>query len=177
MDENIAREILDELFSSLETLETRSAALLQFVKNKGLASEQELAPYFEQAANASSVRWRAARVRIEHLLASALKAADREAKKESPKAEGKNEQSSRQTESSAKTKGTNENEDGSQRKQKEAAREKLETGDVAPAAADSPNQQHDNRKNAKENVKDKTVQEKQNGSEKRTSNNVKESAA
>jgi hypothetical protein len=78
INEDIAREILDELFSSLEALETRSAAILQFLKDKGIASEKELAVHFEQAGNASSVKWRAARLRIDHLLSSAIKAAAQE---------------------------------------------------------------------------------------------------
>jgi hypothetical protein len=32
------------LFSSLEGLETRTIAILQFMKDKGLATEEELAP-------------------------------------------------------------------------------------------------------------------------------------
>jgi len=35
MDDKIAQLILDELFSSLETLETQTAAVLQFLKEKG----------------------------------------------------------------------------------------------------------------------------------------------
>jgi transcriptional accessory protein Tex/SPT6 len=89
MDENLVQEILDALFSSLEHLETRTMAILQFMKDKGLATEEELAPHLEQAANASNVRWRAARVRINHLLSSAQKPPEEIAEKKSAKAEEK----------------------------------------------------------------------------------------
>ncbi len=49
MNENIAREILHELISSLEALETQSGAVLQLLKDKGLASEEELSPCLELA--------------------------------------------------------------------------------------------------------------------------------
>jgi hypothetical protein len=90
MNENIMQEIVHELFSSLEALETQSAAILQFLKDKGVVDKQELAPYLEQAGNASSVRWRAARVRIDYLISSAKEAAEREATNEppSPKEDG-----------------------------------------------------------------------------------------
>ncbi|MDQ1409680.1 MAG: hypothetical protein QOJ41_1415, partial [Acidobacteriaceae bacterium] len=55
------KEILDELFSLLETLETQSLALTQFLKDQGIATEEKLAPYVDRAGNASSVKWRAAR--------------------------------------------------------------------------------------------------------------------
>ena len=86
MDENLVQEILDALFSSLEGLETRTLAILQFIKDKGLATEEELAPHLEQAANASNVRWRAARVRINHLVSSAANTPETVVKKESASA-------------------------------------------------------------------------------------------
>jgi outer membrane biosynthesis protein TonB len=73
MDEAIVLQIVDEFLSSLEPLDTQSAAVVQFLKVKGIASEEELAPFMEQAGNASSVRWLAARVRIKSMISSALK--------------------------------------------------------------------------------------------------------
>jgi hypothetical protein len=62
------KEILGELFSLLEAMETSNLAVLQFLKEKGIANEKEFAHFLEQAGNASSVKWRAARVRMEYLL-------------------------------------------------------------------------------------------------------------
>ncbi len=73
MNEKNAQEMLHELFSSLEELDTQSTAILRFLKDKGMASDEDLAPYLEQAGNETSVRWLAARVRIDHLLAGAMK--------------------------------------------------------------------------------------------------------
>ena len=178
MDENIAREILDELFSSLEILETQSAAILRFVKDKRLASEQELASYFEQAGNTSNVRWRAARVRIDHLLASAFKAAERKATEQSPKPEDKNEESAKKAsaEVSSPTKSQEENGDNSQQKHKEVARAKLEAADAVPASGGNPDQYTP--ENEKENAGDnKTAQEKQSDSGAGTSDSIKKNAA
>jgi hypothetical protein len=94
MDENtnIVEEILHDLFSSMEALETQNTAILQFLKDKGIATDEELAAHLEQAGNASSVRWRGVRVRADYLFASAIKAAEQAAEKESPKpAENKQE--------------------------------------------------------------------------------------
>src|ERR1700688_1572867 len=69
------KEILDELFSLLETLETQSLALTQFLKDQGIATEEKLAPYLDRAGNASSVKWRAARARMQYLLSPVPKPA------------------------------------------------------------------------------------------------------
>src|SRR5438874_10418034 len=84
MDENnnnFVQEIFHDLFSSMETLETQNTAVLQFLKDKGIATDEELASHLEQAGDASSVRWRGVRVRADYLFASAVKAAERESTK------------------------------------------------------------------------------------------------
>ena len=82
MDENtnIVEEILHDLFSSMEALETQNTAILQFLRDKGIATDEELASHLERAGNASSVRWRGVRVRADYLFASAIKAAEQESK-------------------------------------------------------------------------------------------------
>jgi hypothetical protein len=69
MNVDLAQELLSVLGSSLENLETQQAALLQFLKDKGTVTDDQLAPYLAQAGKASNVRWRAAHIRLEHLFA------------------------------------------------------------------------------------------------------------
>jgi hypothetical protein len=71
MDQALEQKILDELYEHLEDVETQSAAVLNFLKAKGIATAEELAPYFEQASKATSVKWVAERARISYLLSSA----------------------------------------------------------------------------------------------------------
>ncbi|MCU1297602.1 MAG: hypothetical protein JWO91_1880 [Acidobacteriaceae bacterium] len=67
MSENPVEEVLRDLLNHLEELETQNGALLLLLRDKGLASERDLAPYIEKAGNASNVKWRAVRARMEHL--------------------------------------------------------------------------------------------------------------
>jgi len=73
MDTAVVEQLLDEMLSSLEDLETKATATLQYLKDKEHATDKDLAPYLEQAASASNVRSRAARLRMMSLLSSALK--------------------------------------------------------------------------------------------------------
>ncbi|MGD0735917.1 MAG: hypothetical protein ABR976_12255 [Terracidiphilus sp.] len=67
MNVDVAQELLNELGSSLENLETQHNALLQLLKDKRVVTEAKLAPYLAQAGKTSSVRWRAAHIRLERL--------------------------------------------------------------------------------------------------------------
>jgi len=69
MRDNPAEQVLSDQFGYLELLETQSGALLHFLKDHKIASDEQLAPYMEQSADASSIKWRAARVRMQHLFA------------------------------------------------------------------------------------------------------------
>ena len=69
------QEILDELFSLLESLEAQSLALNQFLKDQGIATDKKMEPYLDRAGNASSVKWRAARARMQYLLSPVPKQA------------------------------------------------------------------------------------------------------
>lgn len=73
MDEKVVEEILNNLYSAFEGAETQSTALMLFMKDQGIATEEKLAPYLDQAGKASDVKWRAARARMNSLLKSAMK--------------------------------------------------------------------------------------------------------
>jgi hypothetical protein len=126
MDPTITQEILDDLIPSLEALEARSAAVLEFLKHEGITTDEKLAPYLEQAASASNVRWLGVRVRIERLLSSAEKeSAQKRAGKEEKKPETK------------------------QTKPPETIQSQTEAGDNAKSAGpENPNEHTDKNKNA-----------------------------
>ena len=68
MNVELAEELVNALGSSLEDLEAKQSAIIQFLKDQGIVTEEQFAAYLQQAGKAASVRWRAARVRLEHLI-------------------------------------------------------------------------------------------------------------
>ena len=90
--DNPVEQVLSDLFQYFETLEAQNAALLQFLKGQKIVTDKKFASYLEQAVTASNVKWRAARVRMEHLLATAPEPAAKPSEagaKEVPKQEAK----------------------------------------------------------------------------------------
>jgi hypothetical protein len=108
MNVDLAQELLDELGSSLQHLETQHAALLQFLKDNGMLTDDQFAPYLAQAAKASSVRWRAARVRLDSLISSERQKEEKAEEDEKRKAGAGGEATGKNTGAEAGTK----NDDG-----------------------------------------------------------------
>jgi hypothetical protein len=100
------KQVLDELFTLLETMEAQSIAILQFLKDQKISSDERLSPYLDQASKAASVKWRAARVRMDYLFSSTEKPRVSDEAKEKA-AESKKAEENEAREASAET--TNEN--------------------------------------------------------------------
>jgi hypothetical protein len=102
---NPLKEIFDELFGLLESLEAQSMAVTQFLKDQKIGNDKKLTPYLEQAGNASSVKWRAARARMEYLLAPLQKEVDAKKKEAEKKESEKKEPEKNEPEKNEKTTG------------------------------------------------------------------------
>jgi hypothetical protein len=141
MDDKIAQLILDELFSSLENLETQTAAVLQFLKDKGGAPDELLAPYLAQAGKATSIKRRAARVRIDYLLSGIANPAKKAVEQDTAKDEKKSpEPTAEKPKEKAQTK-DEEPESGKQKETKTETREgsKAEERSEEEAVAEAGN--------------------------------------
>lgn len=149
------KEILDELFSLLESLETQSLALTQFLRDQGIATDEKLAPYLDRAGNASSVKWRAARARMQYLLSPVAKKTDDQAKdknKESEKPQAEKQATEKQP---AEKPSTEQNKHASQDASNDTAQNKnANTGKDAKPAAPKP-AAHDNAKKSDTRQKSK----------------------
>ena len=135
MSDNPVEQVLSDLFRYLEVLETQNGAMLQLLKDKKIVSDKKFAPYLEQAATISEVKWRAARTRMEHLFAAMpepTKAAE-PAKKEVPKKE----------QSQAETQ-----EDRQVKTRPQPEKEQEQGKGAAPAADSRPKEAADDRPNS-----------------------------
>src|SRR5215471_18434664 len=68
MDADALKKAFNELYPHLESQETQITALLEFLTAKGIITDQEFDPFVEAAGKRSSVKWLAARLRVEHAL-------------------------------------------------------------------------------------------------------------
>src|SRR5215472_17028069 len=68
MDADALKKAFNELCPHLESQETQITALLEFLTVKGMIKKEDFDPFLEEAGNRSSVKWLAARLRIEHAL-------------------------------------------------------------------------------------------------------------
>jgi hypothetical protein len=149
MDEKIVQEILHELFSSLEALDTQSLAILQFLSDKGIAKDEELASHLEQAGNASNIRWRAVRVRIDYLISGAIKAAEQEAKRPDKQESPKTAEKETGQKANVDTKQSNEKEIAKDAQQV-AGNDKSEADEASARAQKDRNQPEEANKNEKQ---------------------------
>jgi hypothetical protein len=97
MNSTPLKEMLSELFTMLEALETQGAAVLLLMKDQEV-TDQQLAPYLERSGNASNVKWRAARMRMEYLLSPVQKDATNEETSKGKEVEETNSRESRSQE-------------------------------------------------------------------------------
>ncbi len=68
-----AEQVFEEMLPYLETLDSQIGGIVQLLKDKGITTNAEFAKYAQRTDNASSVRGRGIRVRMEYLFSSAAK--------------------------------------------------------------------------------------------------------
>jgi hypothetical protein len=137
---NPIAEIFDEVFTLMQDLETRSVAVFEYMQEQGGATDEKLAPYLDRAAGAADVRWRAARARMEHLLAPKPKSSTDVAKDDKAKSASPSQpQEKGRGANSGDTKSQGEKQQGAKPESKNLGKELAS----APAATDKPAEQKD----------------------------------
>lgn len=162
---NPIAEIFEDVFTLMQDLETRSVAVFEYMQEQGGATDEKLAPYLDRAAGAADVRWRAARARMEHLLAPKPKsstdvARDDKAKRASPSQP----QEKGKDADSGGTKSQGEKQQGGKPDSKDIGKELAS----APTGTDKPAEQKDEKsQNAKPETEAKSKNNEQ-GSDKQS---------
>jgi hypothetical protein len=133
MDEKIVDEILDELFSSFEKSETDSVAILLLLKERGIASQEKLAPFIEEASRMSEVRWRAARVRMSALLKSAMKTPEQPAEQKTTASRDQERKQTEEKEEKKEPAEMNQREDKKETQKKDPEKNPEPKADAEPA--------------------------------------------
>jgi hypothetical protein len=177
---NPIAEIFDEMFTLLQDLETRSVAVLEYLKEQSGATDEKLAPYLDRAAAASDVRWRAARARMDHLLAPKPKSSTDVGKDDNSKGASQPQAREKQAESS-ETKIQGDKERKSKADSKEPGKELASANSGATKASDSEDEKSENAKpaaasKAKEQEQDAQSQASALGEGKKPESQLKEDA-
>src|ERR1700733_2988055 len=145
---NPIAEIFDEMFTLLEDIDTRNAALFEYMKEQGGVTDEKLAPYLDRAAAASDVRWRAARARMEHLLAPKPKSATEVGNDQKAKGASESQSQGKKVESGkSKTQGDKEQR-GSNADSKEPGKELASAPSGSQSSAESKDEKSQNAKPA-----------------------------
>jgi hypothetical protein len=160
MNVSVLHEILNELGSSLEALETQNAALLQFLKDQEIVPDDQLAPYLKDAAETSSVRWLATRVRLEHLIGSEAEPEQRVSQKTQEEITDKQESGQKEKEQSAPKPATQaaENQPKNNAAEKQTAGAKPDT-----AGADTTGERTEQKRHEQQDERKKTPPTKSTG--------------
>jgi len=68
-----AEQVFEEILPYLETLDAQIGGIIRLLKEKGITTNTEFAKYAQRGDDASNVRERGMRVRMEYLVSSAAK--------------------------------------------------------------------------------------------------------
>src|ERR1700722_13603802 len=168
---NPIEEIFDEVFTLLQDLETRSVAVLEYLQEQGGVTDEKLTPYLARAAAASDVRWRAARARMEHLLAPKPKSATEVGKDEKTTNGSQPRPQAKESEvQAANVKPQNEKQPGTRTESKDIGKELASAQPGAQESSESKDAKSQNTKpSADANIDQKKASDNQQGKEATTS--------
>ena len=68
-----AEQVFEEMLPYLETLDAQIGGIIRLLKDKGIATSEEIAKYSLKGDDAANVKERGMRARVEHLFSSAVK--------------------------------------------------------------------------------------------------------